>query len=82
MWIFKKRAFSLSRGFEDLVVEEEDNEQKRYIGQVDLEGNQIFQWVLVGFWAGNLGVWSKKLTHIEFFEIYNSKEFAVNINLS
>jgi hypothetical protein len=41
MWIFKKRAFSLSRGFEDLVVEEE-KEERRYVGHVDLEDNPIF----------------------------------------
>ena len=81
MWIFKKRAFSLSRGFEDLVVEEEEKEERRYVGQVDLEGNPIFQWVLVGFWAGNLGIWSKELTHREFFEIYGSKGFSLKVDL-
>ena len=80
MWVFKKRAFSLSRGFEDLVVEEEKDE-RRYVGQVDLEGNPIFRWVLVGFWAGNLGVWSKELTHKEFFEIYSSYDFSMKIDL-
>ncbi len=42
-----------------------------HIGRVDLEGNPIFLWVLVGFWAGDLGVWSKNLNHREFFEIFN-----------
>ena len=42
MWIFKKRAFSLSRGFEVIVVEEE-KEERRYVGHVDLEGNPIFR---------------------------------------
>lgn len=82
MWIFKKRAFSLSRGFEALVVEEEEKEERRYVGQVDLEGNPIFTWILVGFWAGDLGVWSKELTHKAFFEIYRSNKFNFNINLS
>jgi hypothetical protein len=80
MWIFKKRAFSLSRGFEDIVVEEE-KEERRYVGQVDLEGNPIIQWVLVGFWAGNLGVWSKELKYREFFKIYGSKEFSLKVDL-
>ena len=66
MLIIKKRAFSMSRGFEYLVFEEE-KEERKYVGQVDLEGNPIFQWVLVGFWAGNLGIWSKELMHREFF---------------
>lgn len=42
MWIFKKRTFSLSRAREELVVEEE-KEERRYVGQVDLKGNPIFQ---------------------------------------
>lgn len=81
MWIFKKRAFSLSRGFEGLVVEEEEKVERRYVGQVDLEGKPIFQWVLVGFWAGNLGIWSKELTLREFFEIYKSRAFSENIHI-
>jgi hypothetical protein len=44
-------------------------------------GNPIFQWALVGFWAGNLGIWSKELTHREFFEIYGSKEFSLKVDL-
>lgn len=47
------------------------------MGQVYLEGNPIFQWVL----AGNLGIWSKELTHREFFEIYGSKEFSLKVDL-
>ncbi len=80
MWIFKKRAFSLSRGFEDLIVEDE-KEERRYVGQVDLEGNPIFHWVLVGFWAGNLGSWSKDLTYHEFWIIYGSDSFSENIHI-
>ena len=71
MWIFKKRAFSFSRGFEDLIVDKEEAEERRYIGQVNLEGKAIFRWVLVGFWAGDFDVWSKDLTYIEFFKILN-----------
>jgi hypothetical protein len=81
MWIFKKRAFSLSRGFEELVVDEEEKEERRYVGQVDLEGNPIFQWILVGFWAGDLGVWSKELTYYEFREKYGSLDFTENNHL-
>ena len=53
MWVFKKRAYSVSRGFEGLVVENDENEVKRYVGQVDLNGKPIFRWFLVGFWAGD-----------------------------
>jgi hypothetical protein len=57
-------------------------EERRYVGQVDLDGNPIFRWVLVGFWAGDLGAWSKKLTNREFFNIYSSNEFTLSINIS
>ena len=76
------RLRARARGFEDLAVEEEEKKERRYVGQVDLEGNPIFLWVLVGFWAGNLGIWSKELTHREFFEIYGSKEFSLKVDMS
>ena len=81
MWIFKKRAFSVSRGFEDLVVEDEEEEVNRYKGQVDLEGKPIFRWILVGFWAGDLGIWSKDLNYLEFWEIYGSESFTKNMHI-
>ena len=80
-WIFKKRAFSVSRGFEDLVEEEKEDDVKRYVGQVDLEGKPIFRWVLVGFWAGDLGIWSKELNYIEFWKIFGSDSFTENIHI-
>ena len=42
-------------------MEDKGEEVMSYVGQVDLEGNPIFRWVLVGFWAGDLGVWIKEL---------------------
>jgi hypothetical protein len=81
MWIFKKRAFSVSRGFEGLVVEDGEDEVKRYTGQVDLNGKPIFRWVLVGFWSGNLDTWSKELTYNEFWIIYGSDSFSENVHI-
>ena len=78
--MFKKRAFSVSRGFEDLVVEDGE-EMTRYVGQVDLECKQIFHWVLVRFWAGDLGIWSKELNYLEFWKIYGSDSFTENIHI-
>lgn len=49
---------------------------KRYKGQVDLEGKPIFRWILVGFWAGDLKVWSKELAYNEFWKIYSSEYFS------
>jgi len=79
MWVFKKRAYSVSRGFEGLVVENDENEVKRYVGQVDLNGKPIFRWFLVGFWAGDLGILSKVLTYSEFWIIYRSNSFSENM---
>jgi hypothetical protein len=58
MWIFRKRAFSVSKGFGMYLVEEDDDSPR---GQVDLEGKSIYNWYLVGFWAdlqGEISSWS------------------------
>jgi hypothetical protein len=78
MWIFKKRAFSVSKDFGEFLVEEKD---ERPHGQVDLEGNTIYRWVLVGFWAdvsGKYGSWSVELSYNEFWHIRSSKYFTFN----
>lgn len=77
-WIFKKRAYSVSRGFEGLGVEDAEDAVKKYVGQVDLNGKPIFRWILVGFWTGNLKTWSKELTYSEFWKICGSIEFTTN----
>ena len=46
----------MSRGFEDLVEEDKIDDVKKYVDQVDVVGKPVYQWVLVGFWAGNLDV--------------------------
>jgi len=50
-------------------------------GQVDLEGNSIYRWYLVGFWAdivGKYGSWSVKLSYNEFWRIRSSEYFTFN----
>ncbi len=80
-WIVKKRAFSVSRGFEDLIEEDNEVDVKKYVGQVDLEDKPIFRWVLIGFWTGNLHKWSKKLIYNEFLIIYGSDSFSENMHI-
>jgi len=78
MWIFKKRAFSVSRDFGEFLVEEKDERPR---GQVDLEGNIIYRWVLVGFWAdinGKYDSWSVGLSYNEFWKIRSSNFFTLN----
>ena len=52
--------------------------------QVDLEGNPLYKWYLIGFWVdvdGSFDCWSKDLTYREFFKIYGSKNFSPNIHM-
>lgn len=78
MWIFRKRAFSVSKDFGMFLVEVKDD---RPYGQVDLEGKTIYRWYLVGFWTdrkGEYDSWSVKLSYLEFWKIQSSKEFTFN----
>ena len=79
MRIFKKRAYSVSRGFEGLVVEDEEDEVQRYAGQVDLNDKPICSWIFIGFWSGNLITWSTELTYTELWIIYGSDSFSENV---
>jgi len=66
MWIFRKRAFSVSKDFRLFLVEEMDDGPR---GQVDLEGKSIYKWYLVGFWAdidGRYNAWSVELSYLDF----------------
>jgi len=64
-----------------MVIDDDAEKEKGYVGQVDLEGKPVFRWYLIGFWAGDLGVKSKGLTHREFWMIYRSDSFSENIHL-
>ncbi|MHA1410141.1 MAG: rolling circle replication-associated protein [Candidatus Odinarchaeia archaeon] len=82
MWIFRKRAYSVSKDFgSDLVKEEEEKEEDRPRGQVDLEGKSIYKWYLVGFWTdinGKYDSWSVELSYREFWELHSSEYFTLN----
>ncbi|MFX1286876.1 MAG: hypothetical protein ACFFB5_24800 [Promethearchaeota archaeon] len=81
MWIFRKRAFSVSKEFGLFLVEEEEEEEDSPRGQVDLEGKSIYKWYLVGFWADvyrKYGTWSVDLSYRGFWEIYSSDNFTFN----
>ena len=78
MWIFRKRAFSVTKDFGLFLVEVKDD---RPYGQVDLEGKSIYKWYLVGFWAdlnGKYISWSVKLSYKDFWIIRSSSEFTFN----
>jgi len=72
MWIFRKRAFSVSKDFGVYLVEVQE---ERHYGQVDLEGKTIYKWHLVGFWAdvdGEYSSWSVQLSSGDFSAIQSS----------
>ncbi len=78
MWIFRKRAFSVSKDFGVFLVEIKDD---RPYGQVDLEGKTIYKWYLVGFWTdvdGEYSSWSVKLSYSDFSGIQSSDFFTFN----
>lgn len=78
MWIFKKRAFSVSKDFGIFLFEEKSDSPT---GQVDLEGETIYKWYLVGLWADLGGVysdWSVELSYLDFWKIRSSNEFTFN----
>jgi len=49
-------------------VENEEENVAQYYDQVALDGKPIFRWILVGFWAGDIGVWSNELKYQVFFK--------------
>ncbi len=78
MWIFRKRAFSVSRDFGLFLVEVKND---RPYGQVDLEGESIYRWYLVGFWADlnrKYDSWSVELSYNDFWIIRSSVYFTFN----
>ena len=49
--------------------------------QVDLEGETIYRWYLVGLWAdtnGSYESWSVELSYQEFWSIKSSDQFMFN----
>lgn len=61
-WAMARRAFSVSQGLFDLTTHLHNSN----LDQVDLEGNPVFRWVLVGFWSGDLGRWVRALSRAEY----------------
>ena len=69
MWIFHKRAFSVSGGFLDLIgtMRNSNIDDSSGFIEVDLGGSPVWVWRLVGFWGGNIGgKWSVGLDLAEF----------------
>ena len=65
----------------DLISRGLAGKNDRLHGQVDLEGNSIYRWYLVGFWAdidGKYGAWSVELSYSDFWKIRSSDYFTYN----
>ena len=80
MWIFGKRAFSVSGGLLDLItrMHNSNQESKKRIIQVDLDGDPVWKWSLKGFWGGHIGnnEWSSDLSLDQFRKIRSSDSWT------
>jgi hypothetical protein len=80
MWIFKKRAFSVSGGLVDLITSLHNSNRAVSLrrGQMDLEGDPVWVWSLVGFWGGKLGQneWSVDLNLRQFRKLRSSDSWT------
>lgn len=83
MWIFKRRAFGFSGRLVDLI-REVTNSNKIELGahgQVDLGGQPVWVWRLMGFWGGFLGhKWSRELSLREVRGLKSSTTWSYSIN--
>ena len=71
-WAMGRRAFSVSRGLFDLTPLLHNSNSV----QVNLFGEAVFNWVLVGFWGGDLGRWVRSLSTSEYRELRGSKTWS------
>lgn len=80
MWVFRKRAFSISGSFIDLIeaLHNSNCGIQTEVCQLDLMGvevpERVTEWILCGFFVGELIKggkvrWSVELSHKEYFEI-------------
>jgi len=84
MWAFRRRAFGISRALIDLIASMTNSNSAIQTGlvQVDLAGDPVWIYTLVGFWGGDLGPpWSVELNQAEFFEMKNSPSWSDNLRL-
>jgi len=87
LWIFSKRAFSISRGLLDLIksMHNSNPKQPKHYVQQTLEGETLYTWILLGFFSGkilqnNVVKWSVTLSKREFYKIKNSGAFIERIS--
>ena len=81
MWVFRKRAYSVSGGFLEAITGMHNSNQVR--GQVDLINlESVWEWTLMGFWGGNLGVWGVDLDFSRYRELQSSPTWTDNVHLN
>ena len=78
MWIFRKRSFSLSKGFRSAIdaIRTLHNQNPARLGQVDLAGDPIYSYTLIGFWGGDFLTWTKRLKISEMFRLKSSPTWS------
>ena len=75
MWVFRKRAFSVSRSILD-EIRAMHNSNSGGLREVDLAGDPVWEWSLIGFWGGDLGRWSVELSPNQFAELKRSSTWS------
>jgi hypothetical protein len=80
LWVFRKRCFSLSRSLVDLIaaMRNSNSQNEMKVQQVDFGGQKVWEWVLLGFYAGSFGkkCWSKDLSLKEVRELEGSSGWS------
>lgn len=89
MWLFRKRAFSISGDFIEFTADLRNSKSapRRVRGQVDLEGREVWVWRLKGIHTGRIpharafsGVpWSVKLNLMQVREVETSPGYSERV---
>lgn len=80
MWIFRKRAYGISRDFID-VIDDLHNSKSAPV-QVDLvDMEPVWEFTLMGFWGGNLEKWSLEIGFRHYRMLKSSPTWSENTRL-
>ena len=75
-------VYPLSRAIRGMVARSGVDNRRGSLIQVSLDGKPVWRWVLIGFWPGVIGggLWSVKLSRVQYFEIKGSLRFSKRID--
>ena len=76
MWAFRKRSYSITKRLGDLIRHLHNSDPPKKLHEVDLDLKPLWKWVLVGFWAGDLGRWVRDLSIGEYRALKGSPSWS------